>query len=340
MSAIYLNAASHGLPAPATLARIHAHLALEQEVGPLEAANRTAPEVEAVHAAAARFIGARRADIALTSTTTATLAGLLPGVVGAGARVLVAPQEWGDNLRFIQRLGAQIHVLPPLEPGDTRAEAWHHAITEDVSAVMLPLVSSITGARGPMEALAQKARPEGCAMIVDAAQALGQIPVDVQALGADVVVGTCRKWLRGPRTTALAWRAPGAEAVVPMASLRPNDGNVALQLGLGVALDEAGLSFELRDRAWAGAQALGLGTWSGADPETGALTVAIPQGRLQAVKDALDVAGIIVKFPHPKRDEPHLAAGPEGHQPMRIAAHVYNTEAEIDALIEVLRGAL
>ena len=338
MSRIYLNAASHGLPSQASLERVRAHVDLECQIGPLAAAEQAEQEVEQVYGAAARFIGALVEDVALCATTTATLAGLLPGVVKAGQTVLVAPQEWGDNLRVLENLGAVVRVLPDLEAGDLAAEGWRAAITEDVAAIMVPLVSSITGARVPVEALS--ARPQGCRLIVDAAQALGQVKVDVGALGADVLVGTCRKWLRGPRTTALAWRAPAAEAVVPMAELRPNDGNVALQLGLGVALGEAGLSLALRDRAWAAAQEMGLGTWSGAAPETGALTLAIPNERVEAVRDALSTANILVKFPNPKRDEPYLSVGPANHVPMRIAAHVCNTDAEIDALIAALCCAL
>jgi selenocysteine lyase/cysteine desulfurase len=114
---------------------------------------------------------------------------------------------------------------------------------------------------------------------------------------------------------------------------------VALQLGLGVALGEAGLSLALRDRAWLAAQEIGLGTWSGAAPETGALCLAIPSARADAVQDALAAAGILVKFANPKRDEPHLSAGPANHVPMRIAAHDYNNDAEIDALTTALRSA-
>lgn len=332
MSRIYLNAASHGLPSQASLERMRAHVDLECQIGPLAAAEQAEREVAQVYGAAARFIGASVEDVALCATTTATLAGLLPGVVKAGQTVLVAPQEWGDNLRVLERLGAVVRVLP--DPRD----GWQGAVTGDVAAIMVPLVSSITGARLPVEAL--RARSEGCRLIVDAAQALGQVKVDVGALGADVLVGTCRKWLRGPRTTALAWRAPAAEAVVPMAELRPNDGNVALQLGLGVALGEAGLSLALRDRAWVAAQEMGLGTWSGSAPETGALTLAIPSERVEAVRDALCTANILVKFPNPKRDEPYLSEGPANHVPMRVSAHIYNTDAEIGALIAALCCAL
>lgn len=339
MSRIYLNAASHGLPSRTTLKRVRAHLDLECEIGPFAAAEQAQDAIAQVYEAAAQFIGAPVEDVALSSTTTATLAGLLPGVVKSRQTVLVAPQEWGDNLRVLERLGAVVKVLPHLEAGDLSAEGWRAAITEDVTAIMAPLVSSITGARIPVEALGAFARPDGCRLIVDAAQALGQVKVDVGTLGADVLVGTCRKWLRGPRTTALAWRSPVMEAVVPMAEFRPNDGNVALQLGLGVALGEAGLCLALRDGAWLAAQEIGLGTWSGAAPETGALCLAIPSARADAVQDALAAAGILVKFANPKRDEPHLSAGPANHVPMRIAAHDYNTDAEIDALTTALRSA-
>jgi selenocysteine lyase/cysteine desulfurase len=93
MSRIYLNAASHGLPSRTTLKRVRAHLDLECEIGPFAAAEQAQDAIAQVYEAAAQFIGAPVEDVALSSTTTATLAGLLPGVVKSRQTVLVAPQE-------------------------------------------------------------------------------------------------------------------------------------------------------------------------------------------------------------------------------------------------------
>ncbi len=51
-------------------------------------------------------------------------------------------------------------------------------------------------------------------MLVDAAHALGQLPVDVERLGADFYVANCHKWLAGPRGSALMWASPRRKADV------------------------------------------------------------------------------------------------------------------------------
>lgn len=343
MSAVYLNAASHGLPSAETLARMHDFAASEAQIGPLAAAEQAADEIMSVDRAAADLIGAKARDIAIASTTTATWVGLAIRAVKPGQTVLVATQEWGDNIRVLETLGARVIALPLSDD----LGPWQDALQEDVAAICVPLVSSISGAHLPVETLGALPRPEGCALIVDAAQALGQVPIDVTALGADAVVGTCRKWLRGPRGTSLLWRSPTSETQFPMAALRPNDGNLMLRLGLGMALKQAltlgmdQVQSELRTRRDAIANAAhGMGVPLWAPLQTGTACLAIPTARKNSIFTALRAAGVVAKFPAPDRDEPLGPAGPPDHVPLRFSPHLYTTFAQIDVAMTAMRAAL
>ncbi len=343
MSTVYLNAASHGLPSTETLNRMRDFAALEAQIGPLAAAEQTADEIMSVDRAAADLIGAKAKDVAIASTTTATWVGLAIRTVKPGQKVLVAAQEWGDNIRVLEALRAQVIALPlsnDLSP-------WQDALQKDVAAICAPLVSSISGAHLPVEKLGALPRPEGCALIVDAAQALGQVPVDITALGADAVVGTCRKWLRGPRGTSLLWRSPKSEAQFPMAALRPNDSNLMLRLGLGMALKQVltlgmdRIQSELRTRRDTivnAAKDIGIQPW--APLKTGAVCLAVPEALKTSVFTALRTAGVVAKFPAPDRDEPLGPACPPDHVPLRFSPHLYTTDAQIDMAMAALRTAL
>lgn len=84
------------------------------------------------------------------------------------------------------------------------------AFSDGAQAIVLSLVSCRTGRRLPVEAACRLAHDAGAVSIIDCAQALGQIPVDVRALGADAAVFLGHKWLHGPLATGAAWIAdPG-----------------------------------------------------------------------------------------------------------------------------------
>ena len=84
------------------------------------------------------------------------------------------------------------------------------AFRDGAQAIVLSLVSCRTGRRLPVEAACRLARDAGAISIVDCAQALGQIQVDVRALGADAAVFLGHKWLHGPLATGAMWVAdPG-----------------------------------------------------------------------------------------------------------------------------------
>ena len=172
-------------------------------------------ELNATRAALASFIGDRdgASRIALTQSATDglnTLVASLP--LGPGALIVTTAEEHPAALLPVYRRqdrGDRVRVVA-LHDDERFLADVARAFGDGAQAIVLSLVSCRTGRRLPVEAACRLARDAGAISIVDCAQALGQIPVDVRALGADAAVFLGHKWLHGPLATGAAWIAdPG-----------------------------------------------------------------------------------------------------------------------------------
>ena len=149
----------------------------------------------------ATALGADPGQVALTSSTTYGLNTVLGGLAFApGDEVLTSDQEHPGLLAPLRRLqvvsGVKVRVVPfselPGEVGpDTRLVACSH-------------VSWVGGEVVDVAAL----RATGVPILLDAAQALGAIPVDVQALGVDFYAGSGQKWMCGPEGSGALYVRP------------------------------------------------------------------------------------------------------------------------------------
>ncbi|MEM8793566.1 MAG: aminotransferase class V-fold PLP-dependent enzyme [Pseudomonadota bacterium] len=356
MSGIYLNNAGHGHPVPAVLSRQIAHLQREAEIGPYRAMAEVADELAGIRAAAAEVIGADPAETALVTTTCATWYAAVSRLPIDGKRVLVAPHEWYENLDALEMLARvrdlSIEVLPEIDFAAPDLSGWAGWIDDDTALICLPLVTSMAGHRYPLEEIGKLPRPDGCAVVVDAAQAFGQMPLDLPRSGADIVVGTARKWLRGPRQTGLLWVREGLEGIdgpLTAQSLEPHDAHIAARLGLGAAIGEVlgcevgGVQADLaqlsdRIRAEAAAQEIPcLSTKAGG---TTAVTIALPPTAKPAIEAAMADRQIIAKWPVPGTEEPRAAEGATDRALMRISPHLANTPDEIGVLFTAIARGL
>ena len=354
MNEIYLNASSHGLPSANTLRRVRQHVDLELELGPLAAARKMTDELRDVKARAENLISATPGTLGLATTTFATWFTIVARLPIAGKRLLVAPHEWGENIAALRALasnaGGKVEVLPELDlsapdPSGTDLAAWSQCIDDDVAAMFIPYVSSVAGLRYPVEAIGALPRPDATLLIVDAAQALGQTPVDVSKLACDVLVATCRKWLRGPRSTALFWVAEPEKYGLPIEDIEPFDVNAALRLGLGAAIDEATAASvetiehdvrQLCSHAHSRALQAGLMPLTGTAPASGACSIHFPSDRRERTQKQLCDANIHIKWANANCDEPASSQHRADHDIMRITPHVYNSTEDIDVLFDVL----
>ncbi len=264
---VHFNHAGASLPSAATLQAIQAHLQREATQGPMEAGVASRELTEKARALAARLLNADPAEVALTGGNSpgwgAAFAALEPWL--PGDRILVGRHEWGGNLAVMrlkaQRAGATLETIPSDDSGCVDAQALEAMLDERVRLIALTWLPANGGLINPAAAVGSVARRHGIPYFVDAAQAVGQLPVDVAQIGCDVLSGAGRKALRGPRGTGLLYvrrgfldrltpafvdthsaplGADGEPVLRPDAArLESAEASLALRCGLANALQEA-----------------------------------------------------------------------------------------------------
>ena len=129
-----------------------------------------------------------------------------------GDEILTTDHEYGAcdyTWEFIcAKTGTKyIHQSIPLPAytEDEIVEQFWKGITSQTKAVYLSHITSSTALRLPVEKICQRAKTAGILSIIDAAHSPGQIPVDLQLLGADILFGNCHKWMLAPKGAAFLY---------------------------------------------------------------------------------------------------------------------------------------
>jgi isopenicillin-N epimerase len=127
----------------------------------------------------------------------------------AGDEVLTTDHEYGAcdyTWEFIcKKAGARyIHqsISLPVHSEEEVIVQFLNGITPRTKVVYLSHITSSTALRLPVEQICRRARELGILSVVDAAHSPGQMPVDLQKLGADVIFGNCHKWMMSPKGAA------------------------------------------------------------------------------------------------------------------------------------------
>ncbi|MBV7481477.1 aminotransferase class V-fold PLP-dependent enzyme [Bordetella sp. BOR01] len=264
---VHFNHAGSSLPSAATVQAVVEHLQREAAMGPMEAGQAVQDILAAARQHAASLIGAQADEVAFASGCSdawgCAFAALGPWQ--PGDRILVGRHEWGGNLATLQqvagRAGARIEPIPCDETGCVSPQALAAMLDERVRLISLTWLPANGGLINPAAEIGAIARRHGIPYIVDAAQALGQLPIDVRTVGCDLLAAPVRKHLRGPRGLALLYvrndfAARLAPAFVDTSSapmgldgvstprtgarrLETSEQSVALLCGLANALQEA-----------------------------------------------------------------------------------------------------
>jgi selenocysteine lyase/cysteine desulfurase len=379
---VHLNNAGAALTPRVVHQTVTAHLDLEDELGGYEAAEARTDALSRVYQDLGHLIGAGARNLALVQSSTLAFAqALLAFDFAPGDTILTSRADYASNqimyLSLARRRGIEIIRAPDATDGGVDPDAVRSLVARrHPSLVALTWVPTNSGLVQPAEAVGEICRAAEVPYLVDACQAVGQMPVDVETLHCDYLAATSRKFLRGPRgigflyvsDRALAagahpllvdmhgasWTDPDAFTLAPDARrFETWEMPYALVLGLGAAVAyalEVGIS-TAHQRAWAlaayarerlarvpGVRVLDRG------PALCAIVTVQPAGRDGAgVKLALRARGINTSSPDREdavidMDEKRVSSA------LRISPHYYNTAEEIDvaaaALEELLSSGL
>jgi selenocysteine lyase/cysteine desulfurase len=168
----------------------------------------------------ARLAGVDADGVALVPATSYGLAVAAANLTAApGQRVLVLaedfPSNWYTWQRFARRTGATVAAVGR-QDGQTWAEAVLDELDERTAVVAVLAVHWTDGALVDLGAVAARARTVGAALVVDASQALGAMPLDLAAVQPDYLVSVGYKWLLGPFALGYLYVAPRHRDGVPL----------------------------------------------------------------------------------------------------------------------------
>jgi cysteine desulfurase / selenocysteine lyase len=211
MGLMHFNSAGASLLSDATISAMQSYLYLENELGPMEAARASTDQIAAIRQSAAQLIGAQTSEMAFMASGSIAwgMAFAALPALRAGERVFVTRQEWGGNLATLQaaadRAGAKVELIPCYDNGLLDLAAFSALLDARVRLICLTYLPANGGLLHDATGLGKLANAAGIPYFIDASQALGQLPIDVKALGCDVLKAAGRKYLRGPRGTALLY---------------------------------------------------------------------------------------------------------------------------------------
>lgn len=206
---LHLSNAGSSLPAASTLAAHNRYLELEAMEGGYEAMSVAADELNGFYSAAARLVNCEPHEIAFQSgASEAWWRAFLAVDPQPGDRVLAGTTEFQSaafGLMQAQKRGVIVEMIPDDATGQVDLAALQSMLEEPTKLVALTQIAMSNGLVNPVEDIGSMIRDSGALYLLDACQAAGQMPLDVQVLQCDFLTATGRKWLRGPRGSGLLY---------------------------------------------------------------------------------------------------------------------------------------
>ena len=201
----HLNNAGAALMPQPVIDAIQDHVRLESEIGGYEAADARAAAIAAGYDALAEIVGSKPENIAVVGSATAGFIQALSSFDFAPGDVLVTTRcDYTSNqiqyLALSKRLGVEIVHADDLPEGGVDPDSVRDIITRRTPRlVAVSWIPTNSGLVQDVEAVGEVCEAAGVSYIVDACQAVGQIPIDVNRLRCDYLSATARKFMRGPR---------------------------------------------------------------------------------------------------------------------------------------------
>ncbi|MEM8773410.1 MAG: aminotransferase class V-fold PLP-dependent enzyme [Pseudomonadota bacterium] len=365
------NAGASLMPLPVQEA-VNRHLALEARIGGYEAHAEAASDIQAFYDQMAGLLNAAPDEIAFVENATrAWDMAFFSLPLQEGDRILTHASEYVSNylgvLLQAKRRGLEIDLIPSDGSGQVDVGAIEGLITAKTRLIALTHVPTQGGLVNPAAEVGQIAKAHGLFYLLDACQSAGQIALDVETIGCDMLSGTGRKYLRGPRGTgflyvrealaktleppfidlfAARWTSADTYELVPDAKRFENwERFVAGQIALGEAVRYARsiglLEIEERVGALGGQLRAALAEVSGVtvhdlgERKCGIVTFTNEGIPPEPMADALRAQGMNISVSY--QTSAQLDLGPRGlPQLARASLHYYNTEDEIGRFVEAV----
>ncbi|MEM6792665.1 MAG: aminotransferase class V-fold PLP-dependent enzyme [Acidobacteriota bacterium] len=337
---VYLDSATYGLPPRPTLDALDR--AREQwRGGTGRWVDDWDREGDACRRLFADLIGARAIDVALVPAVSMA-SGIVATAVPQGGEVLIAEGDF-TSLSYPFLAAAERGLLSVREaPLDELADA----VSPRTRLVAVSLVQSSDGRLAKTPDIASAARAAGALLYLDATQAVGTLPVDVEALGADFLACGGYKWLCCPRGVGFLWIRKSCETAAwpAAAGWRSADLPYARFYGSPLHLAEGAARFDL-SLAWH--------AWVGARPSLEVMTALGDETRFRmghagavAIADRLDlerpetcILSVPVRDPDAAFEALEArsvrASKRAGH--LRVATHFYTPVDQAERAAELLR---
>ena len=203
------NAGASLIPQPVYEAVIN-HLALEQRIGAYEAEDAASETLEDFYDAIAKMLSCEPDEIAyVENATRAWDMAFYSLPLEAGDQILTHSSEYASNylayLQQAERRGLSVDVVPSDQYGQIDVDALESMINERTRLISLNYIPTQSGLVNPAEKVGEVASRHGIFYLLDACQAVGQMPVDVSRIKCDLLTATGRKFLRGPRGTGFLY---------------------------------------------------------------------------------------------------------------------------------------
>jgi cysteine desulfurase / selenocysteine lyase len=341
---------------------------------------------EGARATLASFVGAARSEEIVFTKNASEALNLCAHVLGAslqpGDEIVVSVMEHHSNLvpwqLLAERTGAVLRWFDITDEGRLDLESAEAAglVNERTRIISVAYVSNVLGTVNPVQRIAELGHAVGATVVLDASQAVPQLPVDVAALGADLVAFTGHKMV-GPTGIGVLWgrydllaelppflgggemiemvRMSGSTYAPPPHRFEAGTPPIAQAVGLAAAaryLGELGMDQiaaheqEITAYALAGLQSLpGVRILGPVEPvdRGGAVSFVLsePDGTVlhpHDVTQLLDSRGIAVRGGHHCARPLHERFGIQSST--RASFYLYTKPAEIDALVDGLDYAL
>lgn len=375
---VHLLAAGSALMPQPVVDAIVDHTLLEARVGGYRAYNLQRDFLDGVYDTVAQHIGASPREIAVVENATAAWCQAFYALpLKRGARILTCQAEYAANYVALLQRAAQddlsIEVVPDDAHGVLDTVALESMVDHRVGLIAITWIPTNGGMVNPAAAVGAIARRHNIPYLLDACQAVGQMPVDVASLGCDFLSATGRKFLRGPRGTGFLYVAArwldSLEPVMidhfaaPWVSrdayqLRDDarrfetwENAYALRAGLHAAVAYASdIGMEaIRDRSWALARSCRAAISAlpgarvrdkGQPKQQGAIVSFTIDGADPAeIVALLQEKGFTIGVTSPSSTRLDAEAR-ELPDMLRVAPHYYNTEDEIADFVSALRGVI